>query len=145
MRNKESRSKSKGFSLIELLIVIALLAALSGIALVNFRVVSESAYDTTAESDYRNIKTAVQAVLIDPETPSRFVFRRRTGPSVFPSPLSMTGLSRDVYANIVYRIRTRNNRPPRIRIVIDVQHLSGTKRFRYVNVNGNVTEQVRSR
>ncbi|MEZ4754698.1 MAG: prepilin-type N-terminal cleavage/methylation domain-containing protein [Bdellovibrionota bacterium] len=145
MNKRTYLKNSRGFTLVELLVVIALIGVLSGIALVNYQVVSESAYDATAESDYREIKTAIQAVILDPTTPARFVIRRRTGPSVFPSPLSMVGLSDEVVGSVNYRYQARVNRPALSRIIVDVQHLRGTKRFRYTDVNGSVTEQVIAR
>lgn len=135
-------NQQKGFTLVELIIVVLLIAALSGIALVNYSYISQSAYDATAESDYREIKNGIKAIIADPNSPSSFIFRQRSGPSVFPAPLNMVALSKDVLASVIYQYERRSNLASLVRISIDVRHKNGSKRFRYFNSNGNESEQV---
>ncbi len=55
----------KGFTLIELLIVIAIIAILAAIAIPQFSAYRRRAYNSSAESDLRNTKTAEEALFAD--------------------------------------------------------------------------------
>ncbi len=61
---KKMRS-SKGFTLIELLIVVAIIAILAAIAIPQFSAYRRKAYNSTAEADLRNMKTALEAFYAD--------------------------------------------------------------------------------
>lgn len=51
----------KGFTLIELMIVVAIIGILAGIAIPQFSEYTKRGYDKSAQSDARNLLTAVVA------------------------------------------------------------------------------------
>jgi len=58
------RSK-KGFTLIELLIVVAIIGILAAIAIPQFSSYRAKAYNSSANSDLKNIKTGMEAFMAD--------------------------------------------------------------------------------
>ncbi len=58
------RSK-KGFTLIELLIVVAIIGILAAIAIPQFSAYRAKAYNSAAQSDLKNTKTALEAFFAD--------------------------------------------------------------------------------
>ncbi len=58
------RSK-KGFTLIELLIVVAIIGILAAIAIPQFSAYRVKAYNSSASSDLRNVKTALESYFAD--------------------------------------------------------------------------------
>ncbi|CAG1015753.1 Type II secretion system protein G [Anaerolineales bacterium] len=55
----------KGFTLIELLIVVAIIGILAAIAIPQFSAYRVKAYNSSASSDLRNIKTALESFFAD--------------------------------------------------------------------------------
>ena len=66
IRNK--RQGQKGFTLIELMIVIAIIGILAAIAIPNFLSYRQRAYDSAAQSDLKNLMTAQEAYFVDHDT-----------------------------------------------------------------------------
>ncbi|CAH2031088.1 type IV pilin protein [Trichlorobacter ammonificans] len=56
---------SKGFTLIELLIVVAIIGILAAIAIPQFSAYRAKAYNSAAQSDLKNTKTALEAFFAD--------------------------------------------------------------------------------
>jgi prepilin-type N-terminal cleavage/methylation domain-containing protein len=65
MLQKLRGSNEKGFTLIELMIVIAIIGILAAIAIPNFIKYRERSYNSSANSDAKNAYTAAQAYFID--------------------------------------------------------------------------------
>ncbi len=55
------RMDKKGFTLIELLVVVAIIAILAAIAIPQFAKYRVRAYNSAAESDLRNLQTALES------------------------------------------------------------------------------------
>ncbi|MEW6067190.1 MAG: prepilin-type N-terminal cleavage/methylation domain-containing protein [Nitrospirota bacterium] len=55
----------KGFTLVELLVVVAIIGILAAIAIPQFAAYRTKAYNSAAESDVRNVKTNMEAYYAD--------------------------------------------------------------------------------
>lgn len=62
---KGLRKDEKGFTLIELLIVVAIIGILAAIAIPQFAAYRQRAYNSAAQSDLKNAKTALEAFYAD--------------------------------------------------------------------------------
>lgn len=135
-------TSEQGFTLVELLFCVAILGILVATAMPTFKLMTRQAYDMTAQSDYRNLKTALYNTLATPGTPTNFVMSRQRGPRQLAAPLQSVSLSTDTQVNITYATVRAAGRSPTVTIRMDVEHLSGTKSYRYTELNGVITEQV---
>jgi prepilin-type N-terminal cleavage/methylation domain-containing protein len=70
MLQKLNKKNQKGFTLIELMIVIAIIGILAAIAIPNFISYRKRSYNTAANSDMKNVYTAAQAYYTDNPTES---------------------------------------------------------------------------
>jgi type IV pilus assembly protein PilA len=61
-------NENKGFTLIELMIVIAIIGILAAIAIPQFSAYRRRSYNSAAKSDARNIATAQEAYYVDNST-----------------------------------------------------------------------------
>jgi prepilin-type N-terminal cleavage/methylation domain-containing protein len=65
MLQKLTKKNEKGFTLIELMIVIAIIGILAAIAIPNFINYRKRSYNTAANADIKNLYTAAQAYYTD--------------------------------------------------------------------------------
>ena len=65
MLYKVKRNNEKGFTLIELMIVIAIIGILAAIAIPQFSSYRKRSFDAAAKSDLRNLATAMEAYYTD--------------------------------------------------------------------------------
>ena len=57
--------KDKGFTLVELLVVVAIIGILAAIAIPQFAAYRTKAYNSAAQTDLRNFKTAMESCFQD--------------------------------------------------------------------------------
>lgn len=62
---KKFRKGEKGFTLIELLIVVAIIGILAAIAIPQFSSYRQKAYNSSAQADVKNAKTAFESFFAD--------------------------------------------------------------------------------
>lgn len=65
---KLAKKDERGFTLIELMIVIAIIGILAAIAIPQFSAYRKRSYNSSAQSDVRNIATAQEAYYVDETT-----------------------------------------------------------------------------
>lgn len=63
--HKMRKGDQKGFTLVELLVVVAIIAILAAIAIPQFSEYRKKAFNAAAESDLRNSKTTMEAYFAD--------------------------------------------------------------------------------
>ncbi len=68
MFTKITRKDEKGFTLIELMIVIAIIGILAAIAIPQFAAYRTRSYNSAAQADLRNAATAQEAYYVDNQT-----------------------------------------------------------------------------
>lgn len=72
---KMLKKGQKGFTLIELLIVVAIIGILAAIAIPQFSSYRQKAYNSSATSDLKNIKTGMEAYMADSQEYPRLILR----------------------------------------------------------------------
>jgi len=68
MLTRMSKKNEKGFTLIELMIVIAIIGILAAIAIPQFNAYRKRSYNAAAQADLRNAATAQEAYYVDNAT-----------------------------------------------------------------------------
>jgi prepilin-type N-terminal cleavage/methylation domain-containing protein len=90
MLTRITDKKEKGFTLIELMIVIAIIGILAAIAIPQFSAYRTRSYNSAAQADLRNAATAQEAYYVDENTYCS------TAATVLTATYGMPGLSANV-------------------------------------------------
>jgi type IV pilus assembly protein PilA len=99
LKKLNQKKNQKGFTLVELLIVIAIIGILAAIAIPQFSSYRQKAYMAVTKSDVKNAYTAVQAYIS--ENPGQtLTVEPVTGPGAFGTPLGSARVSKDVTVSI---------------------------------------------
>ena len=125
------RNEDAGFTLVELITVVVILASLALIALQSLTVFKSRAYNGIAQSDMKNILTAVTAGSADPDDDTSYSFADLEGPITLPDPIAQISLSNGVKAR--YIIRTSSAFILSM-IAISVYHPKGTIEYSWIKV-----------
>jgi len=67
-RLMKAKKDNKGFTLVELMIVVAIIGILAAIAIPQFSAYRAKAFNSAAESDLKNFSTAMEASQADNQT-----------------------------------------------------------------------------
>jgi len=117
MLTKMVKKDEKGFTLIELMIVIAIIGILAAIAIPQFSAYRQRAYNSAAVSDLKNAATAQEAYFVDHQTYT----------TSLPNLVTSTGVTLTVTAaNITGYTMTS-------------QHNAGDKKYTLIGPGGNLT------
>ena len=83
MKIFNERSGEKGFTLIELIIIVAIISILAAIAIPTYASYRTRAYDTAVKSDLRNAATAQEAYFLENQTYSPVIANLEAQPFNF--------------------------------------------------------------
>lgn len=136
MINNRMNVQNRGFSLIELLVVFAVVSILAATAVPSYNFLKERGYDATTQVDYRNLKLQVQGE--NDDLPSFIMFNQTE--SLAP-PLDFINISPGVRVNFAYNLDFFSFRFR----AVDMTHDSGSKTYRFVEFNDDLREYVYTR
>ena len=115
--------KNEGFTLIELMIVIAIIGILAAIAIPQFSAYRMRSYNASAESDVRNAATAQEAYFVDFSSYANAV-------------TAITGATYGLYTGNLVTLATSGNTGS---YSISAYHSSGDKTYTLTGPGGAVT------
>lgn len=100
LRKLNKKRNQKGFTLVELLIVIAIIGILAAIAIPQFSSYRNKAYVAAVRSDCKNAYTALQAYISENPGATPPGSGAITGPATLPTPYGAGKVSKDVTLTI---------------------------------------------
>jgi type IV pilus assembly protein PilA len=116
--------KNEGFTLIELMIVIAIIGILAAIAIPQFSAYRMRSYNAAAEADLRNAATAQEAYYVDNQT-------------YLPNPTSLIGSTYGLYTSQGVVIPAGSSSASQY--TMTSYHTSGNKTYTLIGPGGSVT------
>jgi len=125
MFSKIQRKDERGFTLIELMIVIAIIGILAAIAIPQFSAYRQRSYNSAAQADLRNAATAQEAYYVDFQSYADDI-------------TDITGASYGFYTseNVVISISSASQ----TRYTITSYHPSGSKTFTLTGPGGTIQD-----
>ncbi len=114
------QNKQKGFTLIELMIVVAIIGILAAIAIPQFSSYRVKAFNSAAQADLRNIMTAEEAAFTDSQTYVNLTLTA-AGPQSSLTSLPGAKLSKNVKAKVTGAGATD--------YIAKTKHLNGDKTY----------------
>lgn len=134
-----SARRFRGYTLVELLVIIAIISILAGISLANLAQFQRNASDKVALSDYVNLKKVVYGAISESENSPFYLFFGLEGQRRLPPPLEQGVLSEAVRLPFVMRLPLFGGREV---VAFEVSHRNGRYRYRYIEIDGNGSDQV---
>ena len=125
MLSRLTNKDQKGFTLIELMIVIAIIGILAAIAIPQFSAYRTRSYNSAANSDIRNACTAQEAYYVDAQSYSEALSR-------------ITGSAYGLYTSENVAL-TITGTVPTTGYTMQAQHGSGNKTWSVAGPGGSVT------
>ena len=129
--------RARGFSVVDLLAIVATIGILTAIAVPNYQKFRTQSYDTVAHEDFRGLVVQINSTAPD-KTPD-LVLLEETGPKALPASLSDTRLSHGVQLNYALKLTVGGFFDVK---AAELTHPEGQHLYRYCDVNGNQVQQI---
>lgn len=134
----KSSDRSSGFSLIEVLVALAIVGVLAATAVPAYQSFRQRAFDAAAESDLSNIISGIYALQNEGDGEQLVFWLNLRGPRSLPPPLREIKLSPGSIARWIVKLPLGNGDDL---VYVWVEHESGAHMFRQWELFGNRIRQ----